>query len=340
MYIKDLKKLCCLIYENSIGGDNVPKGSITAFKTRRATKSNSSTMSRRRLLTNIAGWGFALPAILGFLFFNIVPMALSAYYSLCDYNVIGASVFTGLKNYISLFDGSDPAFWASVKATVKYTVLAVPANLIFSFMIALLLNRPMAGRAFFRSLFYLPSIVPAVANSFVWLLLMNPDFGLFNVILDFLGLPESKWIWGEKTVIPSIVFMGIWGTGATQVIFLAGLQNIPRVYYEALEIDGGNAWHKLWKVTIPMISPTMFYNLVMGIIGALQVFNASYIMTNGGPNNASLFYVYNLWRQAFTYMDMGKASAMAWLLFITILMLTAFVFRTSKKWVYYEGGDE
>lgn len=169
---------------------------------------------------------------------------------------------------------------------------------------------------------------------------MNPDFGLFNTILEFLHLPKSQFFWGKGSVLPSIVFMGIWGTGSTQVIFLAGLQEIPQVYYEALKIDGGNSWDKFWNITLPMVSSTLFFNLVNGIIGALQVFSQAYIITEGGPNNASLFYVYNLWRQAFKYMDMGKASAMAWILFVVVMLLTVLVFKSSKKWVYYEGGND
>jgi len=288
---------------------------------------------------NIVGWGFVLPAVLGFVILNLIPMLLSGYYSLCDYNIISKPVWSGFGNYIKLFSGAEKTFWLSAKATVLYAIMAVPANLIFAFMIALLLNQDMKGRAFFRSLFYLPCILPAVASSFVWLLLMNPDFGLFNTILEWLHLPKSQFFWGKESVLPSIVFMGIWGTGSTQVIFLAGLQDIPQVYYEALEIDGGNAWHKFWKVTLPMVSSTLFFNLVMGIIGALQVFGQAYIITEGGPNNASLFYVYNLWRQAFKYMDMGMACAMAWILFLVVLVLTGIIFKTSDKWVYYEGGE-
>ena len=172
---------------------------------------------------NLVGWGFALPAVLGFLIFNLFPMLLSGYYSLCDYNIIGKPSWVGLKNYIELLSGHEKTFWISVKATVLYSIMAVPANLIFAFMIALLLNRDIKCRAFFRSLFYLPCILPAVATSFVWLLLMNPDFGLFNTILEFLHLPKSQFFWGKGSVLPSIVFMGIWGTGSTQVIFLAGL---------------------------------------------------------------------------------------------------------------------
>lgn len=302
-------------------------------------------MKRKKIMkmstwNNVVGWAFVLPAVAGFLILNLLPMLLSGYYSLCDYNIIGEPEWTGIKNYAELLSGKEKTFWLSAKATALYAIMAVPANLMFAFMIALMLNCDMKGRAFFRSLFYLPCILPAVATSFVWILLMNPDFGLFNAILDVLHLPKSQFFWGKESVLPSIVFMGIWGTGSTQVIFLAGLQDIPKVYYEALEIDGGNSWHKFWNVTLPMVSSTLFFNLVMGIINALQVFSQAYIITEGGPNNASLFYVYNLWRQAFKYMDMGKASAMAWILFVVVLVLTAGVFRSSKKWVYYEGGEE
>lgn len=297
-------------------------------------------LKRLKLSANLIGWGFALPAVLGFVILNLIPMLLSGYYSLCDYNIISAAKFIGLQNYIDLFTGVDKVFWISVRVTLLYSLMTVPANLAFSFAIALLLNRDMVGRAFFRSLFYLPCILPAVASSFVWMLLMNPDFGLFNMLLEWLHLPESQFFWSKESVLPSIVFMGIWGTGSTQVIFLAGLQNIPRVYYEALEIDGGNAWHKFWNVTLPMVSSTLFFNLVMGIINALQVFSQAYIITEGGPNNSSMFYVFHLWRQAFKYQDMGKASAMAWILFVVVLVATLVVFKTSNKWVYYEGGDE
>lgn len=294
---------------------------------------------RSRTIEEISGWMFALPAFLGFLLFSLSPMLFSAYYSLSDYNILSDPVFKGFENYRTLLSGDDGNFWISVSATLKYALLAVPANIIFAFLIALLLNRNIAFRPFFRSLFYLPSVLPGVATSFVWILLMNPDFGLFNTILGFLGLPESRFFWGRESVIPSIVFMGIWSTGPTQVIFLAGLQEIPRVYYEALEIDGGNAFHKFRYITLPMISPTIFFNLVTGLIGALQVFSPAYIISSGGPNNASLFYVYELWRRAFTYMDMGLASAMAWLMFLAIMVLTAIVFKSANRWVYYEGGS-
>lgn len=298
---------------------------------------NARSLLRKR--ENMVGWICAFPAMFGFLFLDLIPMVASLYYSLSEYNAIGLPKFIGFSNYIRFFNGSDPAFLQSVKATLYYAVLSVPAYLIFAFCIALLLNRKMVGRTFFRAVFYLPSIVPAVASSFSWLLLMNPDFGLLNKLLSILGLPTSQWLWNSRSVIPAIVFMGIWGTGSTQVIFLAGLQSIPRVYYEAVDIDGGNSFQKLIHITLPMISSTLFFNLVMGVIGGLQVFSQAYIMTDGGPNNASLFYIFYLWRNAFTYMKMGTASAMAWLMFAVVIVLSALIFKTSNKWVYYESGD-
>ncbi|MCI6005664.1 MAG: sugar ABC transporter permease [Blautia sp.] len=300
----------------------------------------SKSKLKNKTIQNVNGWLFALPAMLGFLIFNLVPMFMSGYYSLCNYSILKAPEFIGFENYVNLFSGATGNFWVAAKATLLYTIMAVPANLIFALFIAVLLNRKMVGRTFFRSVFYLPCILPAVATSFVWILLANPDFGLFNTVLEWLHLPSSMFFWGKDSVLQTIVFMGIWSTGSTQVIFLAGLQDIPQVYYEAIEIDGGNAWQKFLYITLPMLSPTLFFNLVMGIIGALQVFGQAYIITEGGPNNASLFYVYELWRQAFKYMDMGVASAMAWILFIVVLILTAVVFKTSRTWVYYAGGEE
>ncbi len=309
-----------------------------ALSSRKAGRKSTTygAIARRR---QIVGVTFAMPAILGFVIFTVGPMVASLIFSFMDYKIISTPTWLGLDNYVTLLSGSDPWFIPSVKATTYYVLLSVPANLIFAFAVAMLLNNEMKCRALFRSIFYVPSIVPAVASSFVWMLMMNPNFGIFNMFLKTLGLPTSKWIYAESSVIPSIVFMGLFSTGPTMIIFLAGLQNIPRHYYEALEVDGGNRLHKFVYITLPMISPTLFFNFVMGIIGAFQVFGSAYIMTQGGPNNASLFYVYNLWRTAFTHMEMGLASAQAWLLFLVIMLLSLLVFKTSKLWVYYEGGD-
>ncbi len=285
----------------------------------------------------IAGWLFAMPVVLGFIIFTLGPMLASLVLSFTDYRVLIQPKFVGFDNYTNLFSGLDPFFYKSLLVTSYYVVLSVPAQLIFAFSIALIMNRDIKFRALFRSIYYLPSIVPAVAISMIWLWLLNPDLGLVNSLLKSAGLPTSLWIFSEKTVIPSLVFMSLWTTGGTMVIFLAGLQGIPRHLYEAVEIDGGNSLQSFTHVTLPMMSPTIFFNLVMGFIGGFQSFTSAYIMTQGGPNNASLFYVFYLYREAFTFQKMGSASAIAWVLFVIISILTVLVFRSSNMWVYYEG---
>jgi len=213
----------------------------------------------------------------------------------------------------------------------------VPASILFSLFLALILNSNIRFRNLFRSVFYIPAIVPAVATSMIWLWLMNPDFGLINSILKSMGLPKMLWLFSEKTVIPSLVLVGLWGTGGTMVIFLAGLQGIPRQYYEAIDVDGGNWIHKLINITLPLLSPTIFFNTVMAIISSSQIFTQAFVMTDGGPNNASLFYVLYLYREGIQRSNMGYASALAWILFLIILVVTMLVFRLQNRWVYYEG---
>ncbi|KWX73565.1 carbohydrate ABC transporter permease [Paenibacillus jilunlii] len=283
---------------------------------------------------------FTAPAILGFAVFTLGPMIASLVLSLTDYNVFKEqTTFTGLDHYVRLFSGEDELFYKSLGATFYFVVLRVPAVIILSFAIALLLNLNVKGRAIFRTIIYLPSIVPAVASAMIWMWLLNPDLGLINSLLSRLHLPTSGWLYSEESVIPSVVLTTLWGIGSTVIIFLAGLSGIPRQYYEAIEVDGGGWFHRLRHVTIPMVTPTIFFNTIMTIIGSFQVFNEAYILTQGGPNNKSLFYVFYLWRTGFRDADMGYASALAWILFVIILFFTFIVFRTSKSWVYYEGGE-
>ncbi|CQR52600.1 carbohydrate ABC transporter permease [Paenibacillus riograndensis] len=283
---------------------------------------------------------FTAPAILGFAVFTLGPMIASLVLSLTDYNVFKEQTsFTGLDHYIRLFSGEDELFYQSLGATFYFVVLRVPAVIILSFAVALLLNLNVKGRAIFRTIIYLPSIVPAVASAMIWMWLLNPDLGLINSLLSRLHLPTSGWLYSEESVIPSVVLTTLWGIGSTVIIFLAGLSGIPRQYYEAIEVDGGGWFHRLRHVTIPMVTPTIFFNTIMTIIGSFQVFNEAYILTQGGPNNKSLFYVFYLWRTGFRDADMGYASALAWILFVIILFFTVIVFRTSKSWVYYEGGE-
>lgn len=303
-----------------------------------SSRSGKRVEKKRRSYRNeLTGILFALPAILGLLIFTFGPMVFSLYMSFTDYSGSTTPTFIGLANYIRMFSGEDQYFYKSLGVTIYFVALSVPTGIIYSFFLALLLNQNIKGKAIFRTIFYLPSIVPIIAISFIWLWLLNPDLGLANEILRLVGLPGSQWIFGERSVIPSLALMNLWTTGGTMIVFLAGLQDVPKSLYEALEIDGGSRWDKLRHITIPMMTPVIFFNLVMGIINGFQVFSQAYVMTNGGPNNASLFYVFYLYREAFQFSRMGSASAIAWVLFVIIMLLTLAVFKTSRKWVYYEG---
>jgi len=283
-------------------------------------------------------WGilFALPAILGFFIFVLGPIIAALVFSLTNWSIGSDMEFIGLDNYRTMV-AEDTLFTNSLFVTVYYALGSVPLGIVISFAVAMLLNQKVRGLSIFRTIYYLPVLVPTIANSMLWLWLFNPDFGLLNSILDSAGLPKSQWIYDEGTAIPSLILMSTWGIGNAAVIFLAGLQGVPGHLYEAVEIDGGGALRKFWHVTLPSMTPTIFFNLVMMIIGTLQVFDQAYVMTNGGPNNATLFYIFYLYRKAFTETHMAYASAMAWVLFLIIMALTALVFRSSRFWVYYEG---
>ena len=221
--------------------------------------------------------------------------------------------------------------------TFYYALGSVPLRLIFAFFLAVLLNQQIRGLPIFRTIFYLPSIIPLIASSVLWIWLFNPDFGLLNAALRPLGFPKLQWIYGSDTVVPSLILMSLWDVGPLMIIFLAGLQGVPRQLYEAVEIDGGNALHRLRHITLPLMTPTILFNLILSIIGAMQTFVQPYVMTNGGPNNNSLLYVLYLYQKAFQQSQMGYASALAWILFVIIALLSFLVLRTSSSWVYYEG---
>lgn len=287
-----------------------------------------------------ARWGLllALPAIIGFVAFTFLPMIASAVISLTDWTIGTTPKFVGFANYQRMFTADD-SFFKSLWATLYYTLGAVPLLLVVAFAVALLLNQPVRGQAVFRVIYYLPAIVPIVANSMLWIWLFNPDFGLLNTLTGKAGLPRSQWIFDESTAIPSLVLMSVWGFGNVAVIFLAGLQGVPRQLYEAIAVDGGGAWRKFRHITLPMMTPTIFYSLVTSVIGALQVFVQAAVMTEGGPNDSTLFYIYYLYRTAFTNNEMGYASALAWILFLVIMAITVVLFRNSSRWVYYEAGS-
>lgn len=283
---------------------------------------------------------FTMPWIIGFILLTAGPMIYSLYLSFTDSSGFGTPEWIGFDNYIRMFTG-DPLFWKTMGNTIFYTLLSVPLSLITGYLLAVLLNSKVKFMGIFRTVFYLPSIVPTVATALLWMLIFQPNFGIANAILDFFGLPTSMWLLSEQMVKPTLVIMSLWGVGGGMVIYLASLQEVPRALYEAAEIDGASTWSKFWNITIPLTSPVIFFQFVMGLIGALQVFTESFVVSSGtgGPNNASLFYVFYLYQQGFQYFNQGYASALAWVLFIIILVLSVFVFKYIGDKVYYEAED-
>lgn len=284
----------------------------------------------------IDGYLFILPWILGFLFFTIGPMLASLYFSFTDYSLLEPSKWIGARNYRELFT-TDPKFGISLSVTFRYSIASVPLGMVLSLVVALLLNQKVPGIRFYRTAFYLPSLLGGVALTLIWMWVFSPAYGLLNAFLKLFGLQGPLWFQSERWALPGLIIMSLWGIGGRMIIFLAGLQNIPDHLYEAAEMDGAGSFRRFWHVTIPMLTPTIFFNLVIGIIGSLQTFAQAFIATRGGPNNATLFYALYLYTNAFEYFEMGYASALAWILFAIILTLTLLVIRSSPMWVFYEG---
>ncbi len=285
-------------------------------------------------------WGLALisPWLLGFLIFTAGPMLASLYLSFCKYDLHTLS-FVGAKNYDVLLH--EQRFWKSLSNTALYVLFSVPLGLTGSLLIAVLLNQKVKAIPIFRTLFYLPSLVPAVASSLVWAWVFHPDAGILNFALSKIGIQGPKWLQDPKTALTSLIIMSLWGIGGGRMlIFLAGLQGISDELYEAAQLDGAKGWACFRHITLPMLSPTIFFNLILGIIGSFQVFTSAYIMTSGGPEDSTLMYVLYLYNNAFREFKLGKASAMAWILFIVLLGFTLVQFKNASKWVYYEGGDK
>jgi multiple sugar transport system permease protein len=284
----------------------------------------------------IAGYIFTLPVILGLLLWTIGPMIASLFISFSNWQVFDELKWVNLANYEKIFT-RDLFFYKSIAVTLYYAFGSVVTTTIASIILGTLMNLNVKRIAMIRTIFYLPTIVPVVASSFLWIWLFNPDFGLLNTILSLFGIPKLQWIFDESTAVPSLVFMHIWASGAGALIILAGLKDVPKHLYEAVEIDGGGWWHKFIYISLPMITPVIFFNLIMGFIGSLQTFTQAYVMTSGGPNNATLFFVYYIYREAFINNNFGYACALAWILFWIIAILTALIFRSSKGWVFYGG---
>jgi multiple sugar transport system permease protein len=279
---------------------------------------------------------FTLPAIIGLIGFTFLPVIQALYYSFTEYSILEAPRWLGLRNYATMLT-DDPLFGTSLKNTVYFVGCAVPLQVIVAFLLALLLNVKVRGQAIYRTLFYLPSIMPVVATSMLWLWIYNPQYGILNTLLGLLGIRGPGWISSPTWAMPSLILMSVWGVGGWVVIYLAGLQDVPQELLEAAELDGATNWKKLLHITVPLMSPYILFHFINGLIFGFQYFTEVFIMTRGGPGTATLVYSMYLFQNAFQFFKMGYASAMAWFMFLVVLVATLIIFRTSARRVYYAG---
>ncbi len=280
---------------------------------------------------------FISPWIIGFLLFILIPMGMSLYYSFTDWDVLTKESFVGMANYAGLFQ--DPLFYKSLQVTGVYTLITVPLNVFLSLMTAILLNMEGRFMAFFRTLYYIPAVLSAVVVAILWQWIFNSKYGLLNDVLTKFGIEGPRWLSDPQWVMPALVIMSIWGIGGGIIMYLAGLQAVPKDLYEAATLDGARFWKKLFHITIPSMSPIILFTFLTSMIATLQTFSQAYIMTSGGPNHATLFYAYYLYQNGVVYKKMGKACAMAWLFFIAVMLLSLVVLKVSGKVVYYESEE-
>jgi multiple sugar transport system permease protein len=295
-----------------------------------------------RAREELAGWLWTSPWLLGFFLFVFGPMLASLYLSFTQYAIGSTPRVIGLDNFLRALSGKDDLFWPSMGRTVEYAFVMVPIGISLSLLAATLLNQSLKGTAIYRTLFFLPSLTPVVAAAVIWRWLYQPDFGAVNWLLWQLGVDDGpRWLAKPDTALPSLMVIGLWTSvgGGAMLIFLAGLQSVPRELHDAAAIDGANAWQRFRNVTLPLITPTIFFNLVIGIIAALKVFAVAVLATQGGPNYATWFFNLHLYNYAFQFFEMGYASALAWIFFLLVVTLTYLNVRWSRRWVYYEGGD-
>jgi multiple sugar transport system permease protein len=293
-------------------------------------------MNRAGSRNALAAYLFMTPAILGLVLYTFLPIIGVVGMSLTQWNGLKAPSFVGLGNFKEIFT-DDMFFPISVKATLYFAVFTVAVGTVYAFLVALLLNQRIVGRGLFRSVFFLPFIVPSIGAAIVWAWMYEANFGLINYALGLIGIDKIKWLGDEATATPALGLMTIWGFGNFIVIYLAGLQGIPRTYLEAVEIDGGNAWHKFRNVTLPLLSPVILFNVLTSIVANLQVFVPAYSITRGAPNSSTLYIVYYIFRQGFQNNRFGYSAAVSLIFFVFIAAVTAVIYATSRKWMFYEG---
>jgi multiple sugar transport system permease protein len=294
--------------------------------------------SRMRRREAIEGVLYLSPWIIGFLLFVAGPLFASLYLSFTKYNVLRPAQFIGLQNFVTALT-KDELFLPSIWRSFYYALLSVPLAMVGSLIVAVLLNQKLWATTVWRTFYFLPTLTPLLAVALLWRWMLNPDVGLVNYLLSLVGIDGPGWLSSTTWAIPSLVLMGLWASigGSRMIIFLAGLQDVPKEVLESAEIDGANAWAKFWHVTLPLISPTIFFNLVLGIIFALRTFDTALIATNGGPARATWFISLHIYQNAFVSFDMGYASALSWLFFLILFLLTFLQFRLSGNWVFYAG---
>ncbi|MDE6815274.1 MAG: sugar ABC transporter permease [Lachnospiraceae bacterium] len=289
---------------------------------------------------NRNGYLFVMPWILGFFLFTLLPMVFSAILSLCEWDIVtGLSTieFVGLENFTSMF--KDPKFWQSLKVTFKFCLITIPCYQIASLFVAFLLAMDIKGMKIFRVVYFLPSIIPTIAATMIWTRIFAQD-GILNKSLSVIGIKGPAWLTDRNTALYALMIMGLWGVGNTIIIYLSGLQGVSEELKEAARVDGAKGWQIFFKITVPMISPTIFFNVVMAVIGSFQYFTQAYVMTEGGPMQSTLFYNLYLYQKAYKEYQMGYASAMAWVMFIIIMLFTMLVIKSSSFWVYYQNDDK
>jgi multiple sugar transport system permease protein len=305
-----------------------------ALETQKRRFNFHMTMRRREA---IMGYVFLTPWLIGFLVFLVGPMLTSIYLSMTNYKMISSPVWIGLANYERMI--ADPLVIHSLTVTIKYTAFAVPLGMIAAMAIAVLLNQKIHASGIFRTVFYLPSVISGVAVALVFVWIFNYRFGLLNYFLSLVGIDGPNWLGSPRYALWAFVLMSLWGIGGNVVIYLAGLQGVPVSLIEAAIIDGASPWTRFWKITLPLLTPVVLFTMVMGVIASFQTFTQAYIMTGGGPANATLFFLLYLYKNAFNWFEMGYASALAWLLFIIIMIVTIIMWTSSARWVYYEGEE-
>ncbi len=287
----------------------------------------------------VEGYMFILPWLVGYLIFRLGPLLYSLFLSFTDYRGTGTPTPIGFENYIYMFT-RDPRFIDSIRSTSYFVLGYLPLNLVVGLAVALLMNQKVRGIFLFRTIYYLPAVLSGVAVALLWQFVFHKQYGILNAVLSVFGVPQIGWLVDPTWVMPAFILMSLWGVGGSMIIYLAGLQSIPTELYESAAIDGAGRVRQFWAITLPMLSPTIFFILITGLINAFQIFENAYIMTGGGPNYRTYFFGLNIYFTSFQALRFGYASTLAWMLFIIIAILTVLVFGTSRRWVFYAGARE